>query len=140
MRELNRGLIEWISVDEILNSWGSYDSEAVQVRVGNALQVNEWDELLAKKRNDSQFEELYEIIHDQGFLVPLNYYIRDDVKIHGNGHHRLAVAICLGYTHIPYIKSPGAYCEWYDFEDFPEGSMTEKLVMPQVEEKELVAA
>ena len=99
--------IEWISIQDILtNGWASCDSNEINInaRIAIPLQVEEWEKLLAVKRKDSKYKRLLAKIKQFGLLVPGNYYIEKGIYVHGNGHHRLAAAIDLGWDRLPYIQ------------------------------------
>jgi hypothetical protein len=63
-----------------------------------------WLMLLESKRLDEQYQGVKTSLEQVGFVVPTSFYGEDDNLIHGNGHHRLAAAIELGYTHIPMVR------------------------------------
>ena len=54
-------------------------------------------ENLAEKRQDEQYPRLLEDIRINGVRWPITY----TRGTFGNGHHRLAACVELGYTHIP---------------------------------------
>lgn len=60
--------------------------------------------LLEEKRQDEQYSDIVASIRAYGFVRPLTARVNTDT-IHGymfgDGHHRLAAAIDLGYTHVP---------------------------------------
>lgn len=71
-----------------------------------------WQELLADKRSDSHYPDVVQSIRENGWVRPVTVQIEDEqADIDGNvvpagfrygdGHHRLAAAIDLGFTHIP---------------------------------------
>jgi hypothetical protein len=106
--------IEWVSIDEILDNWGSCDSGIINVDCPITLGRDQWDTLLNLKRQDKCYIRAYDNIKRDGFLIPLSYYITDQATMHGNGHHRLAIAIDLGYIHVPYVQVKGArQLGWY---------------------------
>lgn len=64
------------------------------------------DENLDTKRGDIDYALLVESIRNEGILNPVFW----DEFTYGNGHHRLAACIDLGYTHIPTTANP--QIEW----------------------------
>ena len=92
--------IEFYSPDEILSSWGSWDSGIMD----RALSLSEWDILLSHKRSHKSFIKTFDRLSFYGFLCPLSYVNDNGLKSHGDGHHRLAAAIDLGYKTIPYLR------------------------------------
>lgn len=124
--------IEWMAVDDILNTWVSSDG---------------WGylrDILRMKRKDYSYKDAMEFLSREGFTQPLCYSnaqtqrlakILDETRemmrdcdgeldafslarsmkiaqvydeplsdMQGDGHHRLAAAIDLGYKMIPYIN------------------------------------
>lgn len=53
--------------------------------------------IVRSKQNDIGYPALLESIDQDGFHDPVFW----DGEEYGNGHHRFAVAVELGYTHIP---------------------------------------
>jgi hypothetical protein len=70
----------------------------------------EWEDL-CEKRLDPGYENLVESIRNLGFLWPVLVYRGDKDGNYNNGHHRLAAAIALNYTHIP-ATSSADNCGW----------------------------
>jgi hypothetical protein len=97
--------IEFIHIDEIFNAWASCDSSCIYVDNTKPLTNIQWQKLLARKRSHKRYAKVLKFIKDHGFNMPLSYlYASDDVKVHCDGHHRLAAAIELGYVYIPYLQ------------------------------------
>ena len=117
MRERLSDRIEWISIQDILtNGWASCDSKAINIDSSKciALHEDEWNKLLDVKRADRKYKSLLKKITECGLLVPCNYYIECGMYVHGNGHHRLAAAIDLGWERLPYIQvEDGKHLGWY---------------------------
>lgn len=75
-----------------------------------AMELHDRDEvitlvnLLEEKREDEHYPDVVESIRTQGFMRPLTARV-NPATLHGytfgDGHHRLAAAIDLGYTHVP---------------------------------------
>ena len=125
-----------ISVDEILETWGSveeYDFDEDEEEyifdenqnpiylynsLGNPLDRKRWQEKLNIKRQHLCYSEILYNIQHNGFLMPLCYSVVDNIKIHGDGHHRLAAAIELGYTKLPYLYFDDIRNAFGDLEDF----------------------
>lgn len=65
-----------------------------------------WDEILEMKRDDAHYEHVVESIHVHGFTVPLTAQVNDAGEVClGDGHHRLAAAIQLGFTTVPVVMA-----------------------------------
>jgi len=102
--------IEWISIEDITeNGWGSVDSKEIDIDFQRYIMLNEreWKQLLDLKREDKKYPKLLASVKANGLLVPGNYIIHEGMYFHGNGHHRLAAAIDLGFKRLPYIQVPG---------------------------------
>lgn len=82
----------WMRVDEI---WGK---SSVDFYDGITL------ENLASKREDDWYPRLVADIVANGIQWPITMY--HDYTKFGNGHHRLAALVELGYTHIPVQDNP----------------------------------
>ena len=87
------------SITEILEGWTSCDG---------AGKWRNWDQALASKRRDRHYPKVVESIQKYGFVRPVTAatphdYVKGGYEElqYGDGHHRLAAAIDLGYTHIP---------------------------------------
>ena len=67
-----------------------------------------WEALLNCKRNDEQYFHLVNSIREFGFLAPatVRLNVNGTVDTWGDGHHRLAAMIELGYTCIPVQAAP----------------------------------
>jgi hypothetical protein len=62
----------------------------------------EWFRLIGSKMQDVQTPAIIRAIDDEGFNVPICIEVlEDDYWKLGNGHHRLAIAILLGFDEIP---------------------------------------
>ena len=84
----------WLQeIDEIINFWTSCDGG----------KPGYWDHLLDSKRHDSCYPKLIELLYTQGFRTCLNADVHGKglYPSFGNGHHRLAAAIELGYKYVP---------------------------------------
>jgi hypothetical protein len=86
--------IVWVAIESILKDWWSVDGDGE----GCLPYVVE------RKRYDRSYEKTKKAIAKRGFLEPLVIATNYSEKTHGNGHHRLAAAIELGYKYIPYVK------------------------------------
>lgn len=77
-----------------------YDSAVVAKEYRKA-----WEVVLNHKRLDGQYEYVVESLRMFGQLEPSGYY-RGDAGgyYHGDGHHRLAAAIDLGWTEMEYAE------------------------------------
>lgn len=62
-----------------------------------------WDEVFRDKRRDYNYGQVHDSIREHGFKRPLTVIIDDEGNIDrfGDGHHRLAAAVELGYTRVP---------------------------------------
>lgn len=106
--ELN---IEWVlnNVEpwDWPNCWcGSIEGEGEihEVEWERAVTTREkWAALLECKRTDGQYESIVDSIREFGFLAPVTVRLGMDgsVDTWGDGHHRLAAMIDLGYKTIP---------------------------------------
>lgn len=111
---------EWVPVELILTlesvDFGGLDDESEFTNGaygwGGLTEAN-----LDKKRSDDGYEEMLNSVAVEGFYDPImihkpvagdNSYT--DSWTMGNGHHRLAIAIDLGFTHVPVTFD--AYFEW----------------------------
>lgn len=101
MRAIDRPVGDvWMqSIEEILNEWTSVDGG----------EPGDWAWLLDEKRTDDHYPQVLASIRDKGFTRPVTCdqteWADGDVCMnYGDGHHRLAVAIDLGMTHIPMVK------------------------------------
>lgn len=62
----------------------------------------DWRALLHRKRMDENYSDVKDSIARWGFVRPVTVAIEVGNKIeYGDGHHRLAAAIELGFTHVP---------------------------------------
>ena len=123
----SRKKIHWISITEILSTWGSCDSEIAGENYpeNKMLTESEWQVLLDYKRKEQEYKKLYEIIQKEGFNQPLVFCSNWGRTLHLDGHHRLAVAIDLGYKYIPYIKRSKVKDIWVKcYEDFSHFNFT----------------
>jgi hypothetical protein len=114
---------EWVLIEDILNSWLSIDSNEICLGVQERTR-EEWNLLMSRTRGQDQcygYNDLLEMIDNEGFIIPLPYRLNDDGhRIKCNGHHRLAVAIDLGYKYLPYVQvkeGENTFFDIYDFED-----------------------
>jgi len=85
--------IRMVPVEEILSEWEHADWPFMS-----------WNDLLQYKRNDYGYERLKRHIHKYGMRYPVyEWHKVEEGQRHwlGNGHHRLAVLIDAGHTHIP---------------------------------------
>lgn len=113
----------WLQpIEEILEHWHSVDG----------AKPGEWERTLKHKRRDSQYSDLLESITKEGFRAFLGCYIvkeankifpKREYPTFGNGHHRLAVAVDLGYRYVPLMTD--AYHE-------PYGNLTKKPLHMEV--------
>lgn len=87
--------IKWVSVKS-LSEWGSVDSKDNKLK-RQLLPV------LDEKGEDYEYSFALEFLKREGFTEPLVCIKKGGFKSHGDGHHRLAAAIDLGYKYIPYI-------------------------------------
>lgn len=87
--------IKWVSVKS-LAEWGSVDSTDNKLK-RQLLPV------LEKKRKDPEYHSILRFLKQEGFTEPLVCIKERGIKSHGDGHHRLAAAIELGYKFIPYV-------------------------------------
>lgn len=92
-------------ISEIINNWYSCDG----------AKPGDWERLLSEKRQDRQYPDVVESIRKNGFVRPLTHYYEEQWDYNdkqeytmlgthskfGDGHHRLAAAIDLGYAAIP---------------------------------------
>lgn len=97
----------WVSVEEILRSWVSVDTNCMKERddFKAARSRRSLIKVLAAKRNDRKYESIKDNIRRHGFNQPLCCH--KSRKRQMDGHHRLAAAIDLGYKYIPYIDGKG---------------------------------
>lgn len=65
--------------------------------------VQAWDDLLEDRRADAHYEAVVISLQDYGFTVPATARVTDGVVALGDGHHRLAAAIDLGWHSIPVV-------------------------------------
>lgn len=77
----------WVSVNRLTNR-----PELLQLK---------WEHMLAQKRMDWQYEDLYASIALDGFTQPLAGIIKWGKPQLVNGHHRVAVAAALGMKSVP---------------------------------------
>lgn len=81
---------------------GSADSRCTDECEQEALTIPEaWDQVLERKRYDDHFDELLDVIEEDGFTQPLTAYERNGQLILCDGHHRLAAALDLGLRTVP---------------------------------------
>lgn len=112
----NHDEIIWIDPNDILNHWDSHDGGAVYNDKNITMTLQKWHRLLDIKRG-LRSHHLHEPDIDQqdylncltsirqfGFIQPLQYYVKNGRRVHGDGHHRFTAAIDLGYKRIPYVK------------------------------------
>lgn len=62
-----------------------------------------WEELIADKREDFDYEDLVESIAEHGFRSFICVYNGGEVPEVHNGHHRIAALMALGHNHIPCV-------------------------------------
>ena len=112
--------IEWMLIDDILNHWNSCDSYQISHKFDTKkMNRKGWKLLLDEKRKDSYYKRVFPLIKENGFIMPLAYELTEDWKVHSNGHHRLAVAVDLGYKYVPYVCiTKTAFDGWWDVDDF----------------------
>jgi len=69
-----------------------------------------WDALLACKRNDYNYEDIVKSLRKFGVLACPTLKVNGDGSIYewGDGHHRLAAMLDLGYESIP-VRAEDAY-------------------------------
>jgi hypothetical protein len=92
-------MVEWIAPVKVLANWVSFDWDT--------LSRGSWFEFLRGIRDDGQYSDVKTSVERFGFRKPLIYAISDEgVYIHGDGHHRFAAALDLGYEVIPYLRVP----------------------------------
>lgn len=63
-----------------------------------------WRQVLDSKRDDEGYDKTLDSIREHGFLRPLTADVNASSEpgyTFGDGHHRLAAAIDLGFTHVP---------------------------------------
>lgn len=83
---------EWMEIQTLLD----------RVFPGDFL---EWEEGLQRKREDKHYDSLVKSIQEEGLKTPVFIETGNgEDRYLGNGHHRLAALIDLGYTHIPYTE------------------------------------
>lgn len=93
---------EWTDIQDIIG--------CPSIDVGYCPEHDELDSCLVltneflteEKRSACNYEGLLNSIREVGFLDPIDF---DGHRL-GNGHHRLAVAIDCGYTHVPTTDNP----------------------------------
>lgn len=105
-----RGDCWWQDVDEILTSWTSCDGGDPEPCLGiRHPEHSNWECLLENKRQDFGYSALRRRLMADGFTEPLEVSPPGPTNTwhFGNGHHRLAIAIELGYTHVPVH-----WCDW----------------------------
>lgn len=96
------GDIWWQPISEVLHYWSSVDGAS----------PGDWEYVLAEKRCDGWYQHIKAEIRENGFTSPLTcsrqaypccpHDEHEEIVItFGDGHHRLAACIELGYTHIP---------------------------------------
>lgn len=84
------------------------DSERCGWCVHDERRRDAWATLLDEKRHDWQYDHVVDSLRDRGFLRPNTFFVNEKGrKVHGDGHHRLAAAIDLGVTHLPYELRQG---------------------------------
>lgn len=115
------GEVLMVPVEEILSTWESVDADCDCGWQGKDAEGcgwckddsderrAAWDFLLDDKRNDWQFDYVVESLRTNGFLRPNTFFERDGKRVHGDGHHRLAAAIAIGVTHLPYERRDGLH-------------------------------
>ena len=132
-QQVNLEDVIWFPIEEIL-TWASIDENSV------SMSRKDWDLLLESKRKDSNYPKVFEFIKREGFRMPLQVEIYNGKYCHENGHHRLAAAIELGYSHIPYVINKD-WLYFRDFEYLPVDwlKVPDYVITPQ-QERELVAA
>lgn len=74
-------------------------------------------EIMGAKARDGQFAALVESIREHGFQTPI--LMPGSVM---NGHHRIAAAVALGITEIPYTGNGDEYYYAEEKSDWNEGS------------------
>lgn len=112
------GSIWWEPIENIVGTMSSVDGAQPQSLYDHLpweeqRWVDPWITLLSKKRKDRQYPAVYASIQAYGWVRPLTVQWDDydsDI-IFGDGHHRLAAAIELGYTHVP-VELTGN--SWFD--------------------------
>lgn len=85
-----------------------------------------WDDLLNEKRSDYSYPDVVDSLREFGFIRPVTIDIRDDTVAwqYGDGHHRLAAAIDLGWHHVVVQAAAWAVCsadsgDWNGAERIP---------------------
>lgn len=81
--------------------WYVYETDDAGIPRSNIAARWEW--VLNTKREDEHYEDLKDTLSKKGFTRPLtaSYKHFDGGQHLGDGHHRLAAAIDLGFTHVP---------------------------------------
>lgn len=98
-------------------SAGDY-AEGVCPLCGGAMRVATIvGEIMGAKARDGQFDALVDSIREHGFQTPI--LMCTSVM---NGHHRIAAAVALGITEIPYTNSGEEYSCAEEKSDWDEGS------------------
>lgn len=88
-----------LSIDDILSDYTSIDSDGMS-----------WDEMLDGKREDFHYPEVVESIRTKGFIGAL--VIDSDSFYFGDGNHRLAAMIDLGYKFVPVVQFDSQNSMW----------------------------
>lgn len=105
----------WLQyIPTILRSWRSIDIDQDIKDLGYL----EWMVYLNEIRGDDHYEDVKDSLLTKGWVRPLTCDLSEwpDTKQKcwqfGDGHHRLAVAIDLGATHVPILRPKTTY--WWN--------------------------
>lgn len=82
----------WVAVEDILRGWLG-DADWCATREAKVEYLN------TAKRPANDYKDLVDSISQHGFRYPV--YIDPQMRELKNGHHRLLVALDLGFTHVP---------------------------------------
>jgi len=66
-----------------------------------------WADVLEDKRNDYNYQDIVTSLRTWGFVRPLTARVADGQLQFGDGHHRLAASIELGWAVVPVVVRDG---------------------------------
>jgi hypothetical protein len=98
------GAVWYQSIDQIMQEWASTDGASPGC-------MGEWTSLLEEKREDDHYPDIVKSLKRHGFVRPATCWFDrcGGLMVYGDGNHRLAASIDLGWTHVLVQRKRGAW-------------------------------